>query len=36
LSYFLHNLEELTLSHITKKRGNPYVYCVLKTYHFFL
>ena len=36
LPHFLHISEALTLSCITKKRRNPYIYCVLKTYHFFL
>jgi hypothetical protein len=31
LPYFLLVLEMLKTSHITKKRGNPYVYCVLET-----
>jgi hypothetical protein len=30
LPYFLHILEALPTSHITKKRRNPYVICVLE------
>ena len=34
LPHFLHILEVLLTSHITKKRRNPYIYCVLKPYYF--
>ena len=36
LPCFLHILEALTLSYLTKKRRNPYIYYVLEPYHFFL
>jgi len=36
LPYFLYVLEALTTSYITKKRRNPYIYCVLEPYHFSL
>jgi len=34
LPHFLPILEVQPPSHITKKRGNPYIYCALKSYHF--
>jgi len=36
LPHFLPILEALSLSHITKKRRNPYIFCVLKPCYFFL
>jgi len=36
LPYFLHILEPLSTSYITKKRRKPYIYCVLEAYYFFL
>jgi len=36
LPYFLYILEPLQPSYITKKLGNPYIFCVLKPYYFFL
>ncbi len=36
LPYFLHILEALPTSHITKKRINPCIFYVSKTYYFFL
>ena len=36
LPYFFPILEPLTLSHITKKRRNPYIFYVLESYYFFL
>ena len=36
LPHFLHILEALLIFHITRKRRNPYVYCVLKPCHFLL
>jgi len=34
LPYFLHILEALPTSQITKKRRNPYIFYVLEPYHF--
>jgi len=36
LPHFLPILEPLPLSHIAKKRRNPYIYCVLEPCYFFL
>jgi len=36
LPHFLHILEVQSTSHITKKRRNPYIFYVLKLYHFSL
>jgi len=36
LTYFLHILEILSKSNITKKLGNPYIPCVLEPYYFSL
>ena len=36
LPHFLPILEALPTPHITKKRRNPYIYCVLEPYYFFL
>jgi len=36
LPYFLPILEPQPISHITKKRRNPYIFYVLESYHFFL
>jgi len=36
LPHFLHILEPLSTSYITKKRRNPYILYVLKTCHFSL
>ncbi len=36
LPHFLHILEALLISHITKKRRNPYIFHVLEAYYFFL
>jgi len=36
LPHFLPILEALPPSHITKKRRNPYIFCVLKLCHFIL
>jgi len=36
LPYFLYILEAQTLSYLTKKRRNPYIYYVSEPYYFFL
>ncbi len=36
LPCFIHILEALALSYLTKKRRNPYIYYVSEPYYFFL